>query len=148
MSTVAANITATLNDGKVKLRLSLNGQLFDLVPVSGVETEKVIEAPTPKPSVVFQDNYDKMKRFELALLCARRGLPYTRNRKSDYVEQLRQQDASGNVPIAKPCAPTDYDRMNWCELYEICKGRGIKLENGRRLPNLIQALRESDTVSV
>ena len=148
MSTVPSTLCAAINGGKVTWRVNINGQWFDLKPVSDVESETVIESPTPKPSVVFQDNYGKMKRFELALLCARRGLPYTMHRKGDYVEQLRKQDASGNVPMVKVAIGTDYDRMNWCELYEICMQRGIKLENGRRLPNLIQALRESDTVSV
>jgi hypothetical protein len=145
MSALPNTLIAAMERGEVNGCMKVNGQWCGLLPFSDTDQEKVIE------TAVIQDNYEGLKKWELALLAKRRGLPYCSSKKSDHIENLRAQDASGAVPTVTPVAhilPINYDKLVRCELYEICMQRGIKLKNGRRNPQLIQALREHDAASI
>jgi hypothetical protein len=139
MSAIPATLLAAIEAGEFSGCFMMNGQWH------GTRAFPCDEQP--------QDNYAKMPVWELANLSKRRGLSYTQPNKKAFIEKLREQDASGSVPTLRVWQPRtsdgliEFERLNWCELYEICHMFKVPLTNvGKRWRKsaLIEELRKHE----
>jgi len=142
MSTIPATILSGLQNGEIVGCFRANGYWHVSLMIPEEEEEEPVTATAPQ--------YTKMAVWELANLSLRRGLSYTQSNKKDFIDKLREQDATGSVPTVQVPDWTgiiNYDTLKWCELYEIAHKRKIQLrDNGKRWrrDDLIEKLRTLD----
>ena len=138
------NITISLSieDGRISIAFP------QVAPL--VNEPVVIPFVSPHKSV-----YDKMEIPDLILLCKQRGLGLNAPRKIDFVNRLCEYDRINTHSTPVLCDITQnesvlarrYSELTWCELFAVCKSRGIKVIATINKKKMIALLEEYDLAS-
>jgi len=102
--------------------------------------------------VCHKDHYETMDIPELILLCHQRGLALSAPRKKDFIERLCAYDARnvGASPYVKDMNQNEhvisrnYTALEWCELYALCRSRGMKILSDCKKVVMVPMLQEHD----